>query len=78
MYNGIGLRTARGSGTNGHVTRNFGHVRAEIVRAKTTRADREHEKLRTRTHDAKILQHEMKRKVKVKVMELQEVMEGRG
>ncbi|CAE7379331.1 cwf21, partial [Symbiodinium sp. KB8] len=78
MYNGIGLRTARGSGTNGYVTKNFGYVRPDIVRAKTTQADRDHERLRTRAHDPKILEHELRRQVKVKVMELREAMERKG
>ena len=79
MYNGIGLGTARGSGTNGYVQKNRGFVRAEIVRAKTTsRSDREHEKLRSRTHDKRILDHELKRKVRVRVLELREIMESKG
>ena len=32
MYNGIGLRTVRGSGTNGYVQRNLSHVRPERQR----------------------------------------------
>ncbi len=79
MYNGIGLGTARGSGTNGYVQRNRGFVRAEIIRAKTeTRADKEHERLRTRTHDKRILEHELKRKIRVRSLELRELMEAKG
>ena len=32
MYNGIGLRTVRGSGTNGYVQRNLSHIRPERLR----------------------------------------------
>lgn len=32
MYGGVGLQTARGSGTNGYVTRNLGFVRPERAR----------------------------------------------
>lgn len=32
MYNGIGLQTVRGSGTNGYVQRNMGHVRHQRKR----------------------------------------------
>lgn len=32
MYNGIGLQTVRGSGTNGYVQRNLGHVRHQRKR----------------------------------------------
>ena len=34
MYNNIGLRTVRGSGTNGYVQRNLSYVKPAIVRAK--------------------------------------------
>ena len=35
MYNGIGLRTVRGSGTNGYVQTNRAHVKAINVRTAT-------------------------------------------
>lgn len=39
MYNGIGLQTARGSGTNGHVTRNLSHVRAKDQKTREGRME---------------------------------------
>jgi serine/arginine repetitive matrix protein 2 len=38
MYNGIGLATPRGSGTNGYVTRNFGYLRPELAAAAVRKA----------------------------------------
>ena len=36
MYNGIGLRTVRGSGTNGYVQRNLSYVRPVNVRQRVS------------------------------------------
>ncbi len=35
MYGGVGLQTARGSGTNGYVTRNMAFVRPQRARLET-------------------------------------------
>ena len=64
MYNGIGLTTARGSGTNGYVTRNlaFVHSTKDKIKYKT---DEEIQKLdSTISHkkpNLEILDHERKR-----------------
>lgn len=80
MYNGIGLQTARGSGTNGYVQRNFAVVRKtkDKVHYKT---EAELEKLDACTNkpaNREILDHERKRKLEVKCMELEEVLESQG
>ncbi|KAL0095006.1 cwf21 domain-containing protein [Phycomyces blakesleeanus] len=80
MYNGIGLSTPRGSGTNGYVVRNLSFVRPPP----TDRNDR------LSSHDFKapmpeirqpnqeILLHDRKRKVEVQCMELQIELEDEG
>ena len=81
MYNNIGLKTPRGSGTNGYVTRNLSFVKPQIVRHKaqfggpggfdTGRTEK-------RKPNPQILEHEKKRKVEVKLLELRLAMEDRG
>jgi serine/arginine repetitive matrix protein 2 len=70
MYNGIGLTTPRGSGTNGYVQRNL-----SVLRTYQSPQDREAawqaEPPKHREPDGAILEHERKRKVEVKCLELQ-------
>jgi len=75
MYNGIGLTTPRGSGTNGYVQRNLA-----VLRNHQTAAERaaDYEKLAPPKHrepDEAILEHERLRKVEVKCLELQVKLE---
>ncbi|KAJ7667758.1 cwf21 domain-containing protein [Mycena polygramma] len=65
MYNGIGLTTPRGSGTNGYVIRNLS--------TPGTQQPPKH-----REPDEGILEHERKRKVEVKCLELQLQLEDEG
>ena len=82
MYNGIGLTTVRGSGTNGYVQTNRAFVRASNVRQATSintgSANRFDDLPRQRQANEEILEHQRKRKVEVKVLELREAMEERG
>lgn len=76
MYNGIGLSTARGSGTNGYVQRNFAQTKN-----RTAKSQQMSEKLlkqeerkssnvtATRKPNGEILLHEKKRKVESKCFE---------
>ncbi|KAI0742139.1 hypothetical protein BC629DRAFT_1272589, partial [Irpex lacteus] len=77
MYNGIGLTTPRGSGTNGYVVRNM-----SALRSHETAADRaaawDVAPPKHREPDAAILEHEKKRKVEVKCLELQLELEEKG
>ncbi|KIO02816.1 hypothetical protein M404DRAFT_69312, partial [Pisolithus tinctorius Marx 270] len=77
MYNGIGLTTPRGSGTNGYVQRNL-----SALRVHQTPADRaaawDIAPPKHREPDAAILEHERKRKVEVKCLELQLKLEDDG
>ena len=80
MYNGIGLETARGSGTNGFVTRNLAFIKNKKTRIEykgeddLKRLDRE----LNRQPDQGILEHEKKRQVELKCLEMQDLMEKQG
>ncbi|KAI0637879.1 cwf21 domain-containing protein, partial [Trametes polyzona] len=77
MYNGIGLTTPRGSGTNGYVVRNLSAVRShQSVQDRAGAWDVAPPK--HREPDAEILEHERKRKVEVKCLELQLKLEEEG
>ncbi len=68
MYNGIGLQTARGSGTNGYVQRNLGFVRQHKDRVdyRTEEQIQKAEAFLRREPNAGILDHERKRKLEVR------------
>ncbi len=69
MYNGIGLLTARGSGTNGYVQRNL-----SFVRAKKPAPSPLHEPKPAVIKKANpaILEHDRKRQVELQIMEYRE------
>ncbi|KAG8795139.1 RNA-splicing factor [Ceratobasidium sp. 428] len=69
MYNGIGLVTPRGSGTNGYVVRNLSHLRPRDTQQDAHKFDQGPPK--HREPDAGILEHERLRKVEVACLELQ-------
>ena len=80
MYNGIGLGTARGSGTNGYVQRNVA-----VLRNQSTKVDyKSEEELKkldaqmVKKPNGEILEHARKRKVELKCIEMQELMEDQG
>eukprot|EP00485_Elphidium_margaritaceum_P003679 CAMPEP_0202701256 /NCGR_PEP_ID=MMETSP1385-20130828/14353_1 /ASSEMBLY_ACC=CAM_ASM_000861 /TAXON_ID=933848 /ORGANISM="Elphidium margaritaceum" /LENGTH=383 /DNA_ID=CAMNT_0049358631 /DNA_START=44 /DNA_END=1195 /DNA_ORIENTATION=- len=71
-YNGIGLRTARGSGTNGYIQRNLAHIsrpKQEFIVGLKTQLNNKRKvakpnKLRV---DTSIMQHNQKRQIEVLV-----------
>ncbi|KAG8708089.1 RNA-splicing factor [Ceratobasidium sp. 395] len=69
MYNGIGLVTPRGSGTNGYVVRNLSHLRPRDMQQDAHKFDQGPPK--HREPDAGILEHERLRKVEIACLELQ-------
>jgi hypothetical protein len=75
MYNGIGLSTARGSGTNGYVQRNMSFVKQQ--KKKTFDRDA-YETSSLRQPNKEILLHEQKRMIEVKCLELQLQLEDDG
>uniref|UniRef100_A0A670Z7X6 CWF21 domain-containing protein n=1 Tax=Pseudonaja textilis TaxID=8673 RepID=A0A670Z7X6_PSETE len=80
MYNGIGLPTPRGSGTNGYVQQNLSAARHKKDRAdyKSEEELRKLESSLVKKRNQDILDHERKRKVELKCLELAELMEEQG
>lgn len=81
MYNGIGLTTPRGSGTNGHVQRNFAFVRPgkkDNVSYSTESDLAKLDAANNRPPNQELLDHERKRRVEVKCAELEEILEKQG
>lgn len=80
MYNGIGIQTARGTGTNGYVQRNLSFVPTKRERVEYVK-DAEIKRLETlieKKGNAEILEHEKKRKIEVKCMEMRDMMLTNG
>ncbi|OBA14537.1 uncharacterized protein OGAPODRAFT_43800, partial [Ogataea polymorpha] len=86
-YNGIGLSTARGSGTNGYVQRNLSnlHGNARIDESggkqylrRQLRQKNERKQVATTVRDRDIDLHERKRQLEIKVMEYREKLEDDG
>ncbi|KAF8360695.1 hypothetical protein PRIPAC_87618, partial [Pristionchus pacificus] len=80
MYNGIGLQTARGTGTNGYIQGNLSHLllsrrrveynaEEDIARAEAALARKPNEEL---------LDHQRKRQIEIKVTEFEMLMENKG
>lgn len=80
MYNGIGLQTARGSGTNGHVQRNFAFVRPgkKDNSYKSEQDIAQLDKALNKAPNQAILDHERKRKIEVKCAEFEDILEKQG
>ncbi|CAO3617425.1 unnamed protein product [Mucor hiemalis] len=78
MYNGIGLSTPRGSGTNGYVIRNFSFVRPPPSDRDRQNANDFKSGPNVRKANMAILDHDRKRKVEVKCMELSIKLEDEG
>ncbi|KAI7869337.1 cwf21 domain-containing protein, partial [Spinellus fusiger] len=80
MYNGIGLSTPRGSGTNGYVVRNLSFVRPPPM-DRNDRAPIHDFKAplpEIRQPNQEILLHDRKRKIEVQCMHLQIKLEDEG
>lgn len=80
MYNGVGLQTARGSGTNGYVQRNLAFIKVskEKPNYRTEEDIKNMDAVLNRPPNAEILEHERQRKIEVKCFELQELMSDQG
>lgn len=80
MYNGIGLDTARGSGTNGYVQRNLSFIRnhKDRVDYKSEEELKKLDQAMIKQPNKEILDHDRKRKVELKCLEMQELMEEQG
>lgn len=62
MYNGIGLSTARGSGTNGFVTRNLSAIRKTKEKIEDYRGK---EDAAVRPFDIELIEHDRRRQAEV-------------
>lgn len=84
MYNGIGLTSVRGSGTNGYVTKNMAHVsRQRTARAKSVDAAQpamgtDNPLKDPHRANTEILDHNRKREVEVKCLKLSVSLEDQG
>lgn len=80
MYNGIGIGTARGTGTNGYVQKNLSFVPTKRERVEYVKdADLKRlEKLIEKKGDAEILEHQKKRQIEVKCMEVRDMLINNG
>ena len=80
MYNGIGLQTPRGSGTNGYVQRNLSFLRKhrERVTYNTSEDMAKLDNMLVKQPNKDILDHNKKRKIEVRCMELRDKMEEQG
>jgi hypothetical protein len=77
-YNGIGLQTARGSGTNGYVQRSLAHIRNKPKTPYSRDRDLEKPRTKTRKANPEIMEHDRKREIEVRCLELQDKLEEEG
>jgi hypothetical protein len=77
MADNVGLTTPRGSGTSGYVQKNRSLLRPRD-KIQPYPKDFEYTKHRPRQPDAEILEHEAKRDIEVKVLELRDKLEDEG
>ena len=78
MYNGIGLKTARGSGTNGFVQRNMSYIRPSRMLEFSKRMEPEIMEPKMKNQDKAILEHQVKREIEVFLMDLEDKMKEQG
>lgn len=76
-YNGIGLSTARGSGTNGYIQKNTARV-SESSYKRRQQYKKAESKLIHVVKDQELVQREQKRELEVKVSELRDELEDEG
>jgi len=80
MYDGIGLQTPRGSGTSGYVQRNMSFIKKskQKIEYRTEEDLKRMEADINRAPNEEILEHQRKRAIEVKCMEMREAMEEDG
>ena len=78
MYNGIGLKTARGSGTNGFVQRNLSYIRPSRILQFTQKHDQQIVEPKIKKQDDAILKHQVRRKIELELLELEDKMKEQG
>ncbi|KAF3274521.1 RNA-splicing factor [Orbilia oligospora] len=80
MSSNVGLSTPRGSGTSGYVQRNLSHIRPRDPNTSSSHPKDydKFERHRQRQPDKEILDHDRKRNVEVKCLELRDKLEDEG
>lgn len=80
MYNGVGVPTARGTGTNGFVQKNLSYVSKPIMRSAYNDKDKVKKMLNRvmKEPDKDIMEHERKRKLEIKCVEYEMELEDQG
>lgn len=84
MYNGIGLKTPRGSGTNGYVVKNNSALKPSTFsnaynsKKSPLYSDTQAAAVVPKARSEEILKHDRKRKIEVKVVEYMDELEERG
>ena len=84
MYNNIGLRTARGSGTNGYIQRNLAYLPQErqefIVGLKVRQQKKKNinKKLKKLKFDNNILEHNKRKKIEIMICNKRIQLESKG
>ena len=77
-YNGIGLQTPRGSGTNGYVQRSLANIRKKPQTPYSRDNDHDKPQTKTRKPNPDIIEHNCKREIEVQCFELQDKLEEEG
>lgn len=76
MYNGIGLPTPRGSGTNGYVQKNLAHVQKGRLSKPNLVAKPESQY--SKPPSIEVLTHQKKREIESKCLQLRKELEEEG
>jgi serine/arginine repetitive matrix protein 2 len=80
MYNGIGLNTPRGSGTNGYVSRNLSFVKPSSGLNGSNRKPEDAKILKpsAKKPSREVMLHKERRRVEIELLELREKLELKG
>lgn len=78
MYNGIGLQTPRGSGTNGYIQSNKFFVKPRQPPARFDAASGSEPEGAVRKPNKDILEHDRKRQIQLKLLILEETLADQG
>ena len=77
-YNGIGLKTPRGSGTNGYVQRSLANIRRKPHAPYARDYGFDQPQTKQRKANPEIMEHDRKRDIELKCLELQDKLEEEG
>lgn len=78
MYNGIGLQTPRGSGTNGYIQTNKFFVRPKNLKVETKEFQSGQGTAGVKKANKDILEHDRKREIELKLVILEDALTEQG